>query len=120
MSARSASPSGAPVTSNRTQQKAQSSKGVPRDQRDRQTRAESWSWGPASVWSGEGGGPRGRGMEERRCGGGGEKGWGTGEDLMEVSAGEPGWAEVRPTMWHWRGGAGFWQHQEQREAAKES
>lgn len=67
----------------------------------------------------------GVGLGGRRDGGeemrwGGEKGWGTGEDLMQVSAGEPGWAEVRPMMWHWRGGAGFWQYQEQREAAKES
>lgn len=37
-------------------------------------------------------------MEKRRCGGGGEKGWGTGEDSMQVSAGEPVWAEVRPMM----------------------
>ena len=60
-------------------------------------------------------------MEERRWAGGGEIGEGTGEDLTEVSAGELGWAEVqRPTMRHWRGGAGFWEYQEEREVAKES
>ena len=55
-------------------------------------------------------GPRGRHRSAAEMGvgrgegdGGEEMGWGTGEDLTEVSTGKLGWAEVkRPTMWHWR------------------